>query len=332
MKNILVTGAGGFIGGHLVKRLINDGFQVVATDIKKLDDWFQLHDKSKNYSFDLKDYDKCLKITPNIDGVFNMACNMGGMGFIENNKAECMISVLINTNLLRACIENKVKKYFYSSSACVYNAELQKDVYVKGLKEEDAYPALPEDGYGWEKLFSERMCRHFYEDFGLETRVARYHNVYGTLGTFDGGREKAPAAICRKVAEAKINNKKNIDIWGDGKQTRSFLFIDDCIEGTIKLFNSNCREPLNIGSDEQVSINELVDITEKIASIKLKRNYQLDKPKGVRGRSSNNEKMIKNLKWNYSFKLEDGIKRTFEWIYKELKESNSSTKKFQKSY
>jgi len=332
MKNILVTGAGGFIGGHLVKRLIDDGFQVVATDIKKLEDWFQLHDKSKNYSFDLKDYDKCLKITPNIDGVFNMACNMGGMGFIENNKAECMISVLINTNLLRACIENKVKKYFYSSSACVYNVELQKDVYVKGLKEEDAYPALPEDGYGWEKLFSERMCRHFYEDFGLETRVARYHNVYGTLGTFDGGREKAPAAICRKVAEAKINNKKNIDIWGDGKQTRSFLFIDDCIEGTIKLFNSNCREPLNIGSDEQVSINELVDITEKIASIKLKRNYQLDKPKGVRGRSSNNEKMIKNLKWNYSFKLEDGIKRTFEWIYKELKESNSSTKKFQKSY
>ena len=332
MKNILVTGAGGFIGGHLVKRLIDDGFQVVAADIKKLEDWFQLHNKSKNYSFDLKDYDKCLKITPNIDGVFNMACNMGGMGFIENNKAECMISVLINTNLLRACIENKVKKYFYSSSACVYNAELQKDVYVKGLKEEDAYPALPEDGYGWEKLFSERMCRHFYEDFGLETRVARYHNVYGTLGTFDGGREKAPAAICRKVAEAKINNKKNIDIWGDGKQTRSFLFIDDCIEGTIKLFNSNCREPLNIGSDEQVSINELVDITEKIASIKLKRNYQLDKPKGVRGRSSNNEKMIKNLKWNYSFKLEDGIKITFEWIYKELKESNSSTKKFQKSY
>ena len=332
MKNILVTGAGGFIGGHLVKRLIDEGFQVVAADIKKLEDWFQLYDKSKNYSFDLKDYDKCLKITPNIDGVFNMACNMGGMGFIENNKAECMISVLINTNLLRACIENKVKKYFYSSSACVYNAELQKDVYVKGLKEEDAYPALPEDGYGWEKLFSERMCRHFYEDFGLETRVARYHNVYGTLGTFDGGREKAPAAICRKVAEAKINNKKNIDIWGDGKQTRSFLFIDDCIEGTIKLFNSNCREPLNIGSDEQVSINELVDITEKIASIKLKRNYQLDKPKGVRGRSSNNEKMIKNLKWNYSFKLEDGIKITFEWIYKELKESNSSTKKFQKSY
>ena len=332
MKNILVTGAGGFIGGHLVKRLIDDGFQVVAADIKKLENWFQLHDKSKNYSFDLKDYDKCLKITPNIDGVFNMACNMGGMGFIENNKAECMISVLINTNLLRACIENKVKKYFYSSSACVYNAELQKDVYVKGLKEEDAYPALPEDGYGWEKLFSERMCRHFYEDFGLETRVARYHNVYGTLGTFDGGREKAPAAICRKVAEAKINNKKNINVWGDGKQTRSFLFIDDCIEGTIKLFNSNCREPLNIGSDEQVSINKLVDITEKIASIKLKRNYQLDKPKGVRGRSSNNEKMIKNLKWNYSFKLEDGIKITFEWIYKELKESNLSTKKFQKSF
>ena len=332
MKNILVTGAGGFIGGHLVKRLISDDYNVVAVDIKKLEDWYQVNEKAKSLSFDLRDYDSCLKIAPGIDGVFNMACNMGGMGFIENNKAECMLSVLINTNLLRASIKNKVKKYLFSSSACVYNADLQKDVYVDGLKEEDAYPALPEDGYGWEKLFSERMCRHFYEDFALETRVARYHNVYGELGTFDGGREKAPAAICRKVADAKINNKENIDIWGDGKQTRSFLYIDDCIEGTLKLFNSNFREPLNIGSDEQVSINELVNITEKVANIKLKKSYQLDKPKGVRGRSSNNEKMIKNLKWNYTYKLEQGIKKTYEWIYNELKEMNPKSKKFQKSY
>ena len=332
MKKILVTGAGGFIGGHLVKELLNRGYEVRAVDIKKIEEWFQLSSNIENFSLDMSIKENCFKMADGVEGVINMACNMGGMGFIENNKALCMLSVLVNTHMLLACKEFKIKKYFFSSSACAYNKDLQNDTAINGLKESDAYPANPEDGYGWEKLFSERMCRHFYEDFGLETRVARYHNVYGTLGTFDGGREKAPAAICRKVAEAKINNKKNIDIWGDGKQTRSFLFIDDCIEGTIKLFNSNCREPLNIGSDEQVSINELVDITEKIASIKLKRNYQLDKPKGVRGRSSNNEKMIKNLKWNYSFKLEDGIKITFEWIYKELKESNPSTKKFQKSY
>ena len=332
MKNkILVCGAGGFIAGHLIKKLKKNN-SLVCVDVKPLNYWFQVFDENSNHSLDLKDYEHCLKATEGVDYVYNFACNMGGMGFIENNKAECMLSVLLNTNLLRACLKNKVKKYFFSSSACVYNASKQSKTFVEALKESDSYPADPEDGYGWEKLFSERMCRHFYEDYGLETRVVRYHNIYGPYGTYDGGREKAPAAICRKVAKAKINNKKNIDIWGDGKQTRSFLFIDDCIEGTIKLFNSNCREPLNIGSDEQVSINELVDIAEKIANIKLKRNYQLDKPKGVRGRSSNNEKMIKNLKWNYTFKLEDGIKITFEWIYNELKESNSSTKKFQKSY
>ena len=332
MSNILVAGAGGFIGGHLVKKLIDDGHKITAVDLKPFENWFQLFENAKNFSLDLKDFNNCLKVTKNINEIFNMACNMGGMGFIENNKAECMLSVLINTNLLRSCKINQVKKYLFSSSACIYNVNLQKEPFIKGLKEEDAYPALPEDGYGWEKLFSERMCRHFYEDFGLETRVARYHNVYGEFGTFDGGREKAPAAICRKVADAKINNKENIDIWGDGKQTRSFLYIDDCIEGTLKLFNSNFREPLNIGSDEQVSINELVNITEKVANIKLKKRYQLDKPKGVRGRSSNNKKMIKNLKWNYTYKLEQGIKKTYEWIYNELKKMNPKSKKFQKSY
>ena len=233
----LVCGAGGFIGGHLVKDLINEGHQVICADIKPIEYWFQSFDKNQNFSLDLKEYENCLKVTQDIDFVYNMACNMGGMGFIENNKAECMLSVLINTNMLRACLKNKVKKYFFSSSACVYNASKQMSSFIPGLKEEDAYPAEPEDGYGWEKLFSERMCRHFTEDFGLDTRVVRYHNVYGPQGTYEGGREKAPAALCRKVALAKIQNKKIIDVWGDGEQTRSFMFIDDCIIGTKKIFN-----------------------------------------------------------------------------------------------
>jgi len=239
MSKFLVAGAGGFIGGHLVKSLLKDGHSVVCADIKPLENWFQIFDLNKNYSLDLKDYDNCLKVTEGIDFVYNMACNMGGMGFIENNKAECMLSVLVNTNLLRSCLVNKVKKYFFSSSACVYNAAKQTDTFVDGLKETDAYPAMPEDGYGWEKLFSERMCKHFYEDFGLEIRVARYHNVYGPMGTYDGGREKAPAALCRKLINAKHSGEKKIDVWGDGEQTRSFMYIDDCIKGTRKIFESN---------------------------------------------------------------------------------------------
>ena len=288
----LVCGAGGFIGGHLVKSLLQEGHELVCVDIKPLENWFQLFDRSKNFSLDLKDYENCLKLTKNVDYIYNMACNMGGMGFIENNKAECMLSVLINTNLLRACLVNKIKKYFFSSSACVYNADKQSNVFINGLKESDAYPAMPEDGYGWEKLFSERMCRHFYEDYGLETRVARYHNVYGPMGTFDGGREKAPAALCRKIIIAKNARKKKIDVWGDGEQTRSFMFIDDCIEGTKKIFQSNCREVLNIGSEEQVSINQMIKIIEKIGDYEVRRNYQLDKPKGVRGRSRDRKSVV----------------------------------------
>ena len=223
MKHYLVVGAGGFIAGHLVNRLLIEGCKVKAVDIKPLEFWFQKSDKSQNFSMDISDYANCERMTENVDYVLNLACNMGGIGFIENNKAECMLSVLINTHLLKACLKNNVKKYFFSSSACAYNTNLQKDPNIEGLKEEDAYPAMPEDGYGWEKLFSERMCRHFTEDFKLETRVARFHNIYGTFGTFDGGREKAPAALCRKVIEAKINNKKTIEVWGDGNQTRSFL-------------------------------------------------------------------------------------------------------------
>jgi len=314
MNKYLIVGAGGFIGGHLSKRLLDENNIVIGADIKPLDLWFQKHEKSKNFSLNMQDYDNCLKMTKDVEYVINLACNMGGIGFIENNKADCMLSVLINTNLLRACKENKVKKYFFSSSACAYNKDLQQDPNIDGLREEDAYPAMPEDGYGWEKLFSERMCRHFTEDYGLETRVARFHNIYGPLGTFDGGREKAPAAICRKIIEAKIKKNKKIEIWGDGTQTRSFLYIDDCVDAVLKLFHSNFSNPINIGSDEKVSINELINIVENISGISLDKDYQLDKPQGVKGRSSNNDLIKKTLNWNYKFSLNEGIKKTYDWI------------------
>jgi GDP-D-mannose 3',5'-epimerase len=332
-KKILVVGAGGFIGGHLVARLLNDGNKIVAVDIKPKEYWFQDFDISENhYSTDMKIFDNCRKVTNGIDFVFNMACNMGGMGFIENNKAECMQSVLINTNLLIACKENNIKKYFFSSSACAYNTNKQQEVFINGLKEEDAYPANPEDGYGWEKLFSERMCRHFMEDYDIEVRIARYHNIYGPYGTYDGGREKAPAALCRKIYNAKSKKNNSIQVWGDGKQTRTFLYIDDCIEGTLRLFNSNYSEPVNIGSDEQVSINQMIEILEEIAGIKnLEREYQLDKPKGVRGRSSNNDLVKKVLNWSFKIKLKDGLTKTYNWISSEISKSGSNLNKFIKS-
>ena len=327
----LVAGAGGFIGGHLVASLMDEGHEVVCADVKPLEYWFQTFEKNKNYSLDLKEYENCIKVTEGVDYIYNMACNMGGMGFIENNKAECMLSVLINTNLLRACLKNNIKKYFFSSSACVYNAKKQMEIFIPGLKEEDAYPADPEDGYGWEKLFSERMCRHFTEDFGLETRVVRYHNVYGPLGTYDGGREKAPAALSRKICLAKINNQKKIDVWGDGKQTRSFMFIDDCLEGTKKVFNSDLKDVYNIGSDEQVSINQMISIIENIAGYKVEKNYLLDKPKGVRGRSSDNTKISKDLNWAPSIKLQKGLEKTFRWIHDQIN-SGDNTNKYTRSY
>jgi nucleoside-diphosphate-sugar epimerase len=314
----LVCGAGGFIGGHLVKSLLDDGQEVICADIKPLDNWFQIFNFNKNFSLDLKDYNNCLEVTRGVDFIYNMACNMGGMGFIENNKAECMLSVLVNTNLLRACLVNKIKKYFFSSSACVYNADKQSNAFIDGLKETDAYPAMPEDGYGWEKLFSERMCRHFYEDYGLETRVARYHNVYGPMGTFDGGREKAPAALCRKIIIAKNSGERKINVWGDGQQTRSFIFINDCIKGTKKIFESDCREVLNIGSEEQVSINQMIDIIEAISGYKVEKNYQLDKPKGVRGRSSNNDLVRSKIGWDFEISLKSGLEKTYKWIEKEV--------------
>ena len=332
-KKILVVGAGGFIAGHLIKRLLENGNSITATDIKPKEFWFQDFDIVTNfYSTDMKDITNCRKVTKNIDYVFNMACNMGGMGFIENNKAECMQSVLINTNLLISCKENKVQRYFFSSSACAYNTTKQQDVFIEGLKEQDAYPADPEDGYGWEKLFSERMCRHFMEDYGLEIRVARYHNIYGPFGTYDGGREKAPAALCRKIIQAKKEKKNIIDVWGDGKQTRSFLYVDECVEGTLRLFESDYSDPINIGSDEQVSINQMIEMIEVISGVdKLNKNYQLDKPKGVRGRSSNNDLIKKVLNWSYKMSLKDGLSKTYKWIDDEMSQKGLNLNKFTKS-
>jgi len=332
-KKILVVGAGGFIGGHLVKKLLANGNQIVCCDIKPKEYWFQDFDETENhYAMDMKDIINCRKVSNGVNYVFNMACNMGGMGFIENNKAECMQSVLINTNLLVACNEHKVEKYFFSSSACAYNVDKQQQSFIEGLKEDDAYPANPEDGYGWEKLFSERMCRHFMEDYGIQVRIARYHNIYGPYGTYDGGREKAPAALCRKIIQAKKENTESIDVWGDGEQTRTFLFIDECVEGTLKLFESDYSEPMNIGSDEQVSINQMIDIIREIAEIeKLNKNYQLDKPKGVRGRSSNNELIKKVLNWSYQMSLKEGLTKTYKWIENEMSQKGLNLSKYTKS-
>src|SRR5580765_1037857 len=284
LEKIVIGGAGGFIGGHLVAELLRRGHSVRGVDIKPLDEWFQRFPKSENLQLDLGLKDACEKAVAGMDHVYNLAADMGGMGFIENNKCLCMLSVLINTHLLMAAKDAGVKRFFYASSACVYAGDKQTDPNVTALKEADAYPAQPEDGYGWEKLFSERMCRHFREDFGVQTRVARYHNVYGPHGTYDGGREKAPAAICRKLIEADRAGAAEIEVWGDGEQTRSFMYIDDCLYGTRTLMASDVREPLNVGSDELVTINQLIDIVEEIAGKKVKRRFKLDAPKGVRGR------------------------------------------------
>jgi GDP-D-mannose 3', 5'-epimerase len=318
-ERAVVCGAGGFIGGHLVQSLLVNGVDVVrAVDIKPLDEWYQVSRDVENLALDLKDKDSCLTAADGTTVVFQLAADMGGMGFIENNKALCMLSVLTNTHMLMAAREKGVERFFYSSSACVYNGEKQTNPDVVALKESDAYPALPEDGYGWEKLFSERMCRHFEEDYGLQARVARYHNVYGPLGTWTGGREKAPAAVCRKVIEAKTSGKHEIEIWGDGKQTRSFMYIDDCTRGTQMITESEIHEPLNLGSDELVTINQLVDIAEEIAGIKLKRNYNLGAPKGVNGRNSDNTLIQEKLGWAPSIKLREGLAKTYAWIESEM--------------
>jgi GDP-D-mannose 3', 5'-epimerase len=318
-NRILVAGAGGFIGGHLVKALLQDGFDIRAVDQKRISEWYQLFADVENLTLDLKNLDACRKAADGVDLVYNLAADMGGMGFIELNKAACMLSVLINTHLLMSAKDAEISRFFFSSSACVYNGDKQKDTNVTALKEEDAYPALAEDGYGWEKLFSERMCRHFGEDYGLVTRIARYHNVYGPHGTYEGGREKAPAAICRKVIEAKLSGNPEIEIWGDGKQTRSFMYVDDCVKGTRMLMESDFGQPLNVGSSELVSINQLVDIVEEIAGIKLERKYNLSAPKGVNGRNSDNTLIEQVLSWQPSVLLRDGMELTYRWIYDQIR-------------
>ena len=315
---ILVTGAGGFIGGHLVADLLAQGHDVRAVDKKVEGQWYQLHDGAENVVADCSDPQDAHKMAIGTEEIYNLAADMGGMGFIENNKAECMLSVLTSTNMLVAARDAGTRRFFYSSSACVYAGDKQTDPDVTALKESDAYPADPEDGYGWEKLFSERMARHFREDFGLETRVARYHNVYGPEGTYEGGREKAPAALARKVAQATLSGDHSIEIWGDGEQSRSFMYIDDCVRGTKEILAGDNVEPVNLGSAELVTINQMVSILEDIAGVTLERRYKLDAPQGVRGRNSDNTMFHEIYGWEPSISLHDGLEKTYSWILEQL--------------
>jgi nucleoside-diphosphate-sugar epimerase len=314
----LVTGAGGFIGGALAKQLTAVGKTVRCVDRKPFDQWYQRVEDADNRVLDLQDIDACREAADGVGTVYNLAADMGGMGFIENNKALCMLSVLTSTHMLVAARDAGVERFFYSSSACVYAAGKQTDTDVTALKEADAYPAMAEDGYGWEKLFTERMCRHFHEDFGLETRVARYHNVYGPLGTYAGGREKAPAALSRKIAEAVLSGDHEIEIWGDGEQTRSFMYIDDCLQGTVMITEGPYGDPINLGSSELVSINEMVSIIEEIAGITVKRRYKLDAPQGVRGRNSDNTEIQARYGWEPSTPLREGLEKTYRWIFDQV--------------
>jgi nucleoside-diphosphate-sugar epimerase len=315
---VLVAGAGGFIGGHLAKTLSEQGLEVSSADVKPLDEWYQIPEGVEARQLDLSLLADAREAVKGIDTVYMLAADMGGMGFIETHKADCMLSVLISTHMLQAARDAGVGRYFYSSSACVYAADKQVDADVTALREEDAYPAMPEDGYGWEKLFSERMARHFLEDFGLQTRVARYHNVYGPIGSFEGGREKAPAALSRKIAEAVLSGQHEIEIWGDGEQTRSFMYVDDCVEGTMRVTAGDSAVPVNVGSSELVSINQMVSIIEQIAGITVHRNYKLDAPLGVRGRNSDNTLIQEIYGWEPSIRLADGLERTYRWIYDQL--------------
>ena len=317
-KKILVAGGGGFIGGHLAKSLVDRGHDVRVVDVKPLDQWYQRTEGAENIVANLEEKDACFSASEGCDEVYNLACNMGGMGFIENNKALCMLSILINTHLLMAAKEFQIKKYLYSSSACVYAADKQTDTTVTALKEADAYPAMPEDGYGWEKLFSERMCKHFEEDFGMEVRIVRFHNVYGPDGTWRGGREKAPAALSRKIIEAKKSGNLKIEVWGDGEQTRTFMYIDDCITGLDKLMESDFSDPINLGRSELVSINQLIDIISDIAGVEVEREHNLDAPQGVRGRSSDNSLILEKLNWEPEVDLKTGLVKTYSWIEEQI--------------
>lgn len=314
---VLVTGAGGFIGHHLVTFLKRQGYWVRGVDLKYPE--YTPVDADEFEILDLRRWDNCLQATRGIDEVYALAADMGGMGFISSHHAQILHNnVLINTHTLEAARLNGVKRYLYTSSACIYPEYRQTDANVTPLKEEDAYPAMPQDAYGWEKLISERMAAHYYEDYGLETRTVRFHNIFGPYGTWEGGREKAPAAMCRKVAMARLTGNPEIEIWGDGEQTRSFMYIDDCLTGTMAIMASPVVDPINLGSSELVSINRLVDIVEKIAGVKLLRRYKLDAPKGVRGRNSDNTLILAKLGWEPSIRLEDGIEKTYRWIWDQI--------------
>lgn len=316
---ILVAGAGGFIGGWLVADLLEQGFSDVrAVDVKPLHEWHQVHANAHNRILDLSLRDVCFEAVADRQHVYQLACDMGGIGFIESNKAACMLSSLITTHLLVAARDLGSEKFFFASSACVYNAEKQAATDIEALREGDAYPAMPEDGYGWEKLFAERMVKNFSEDFGIEGRVARYHNIYGPHGTWEGGREKAPAAICRKVAQAVLTGRRELEIWGDGEQTRSFTYISDAVFGTERLMWSDVNEPLNIGSNQMVSINQLLSIVEAVAGVTLVRRYNLDTPTGVRGRNSDNSRIEHLLDWSPSTSLEQGMEETYRWVYDQV--------------
>jgi GDP-D-mannose 3',5'-epimerase len=316
---VVVTGGGGFIGGHLVAELRQRGFERIrSVDVKPLDEWYQVFDDIENLELDLRGKEACEQAVEGATEIFNLAADMGGMGFIENNKAFCMLSVLINTHMLLAAKDAGAKRFLFGSSACVYAAEKQTTTDVTALVESDAYPAMPEDGYGWEKLFGERMCRHFQEDFGIEVRLPRFHNVYGPHGTYAGGREKAPAAICRKVIEAQISGEHVIKIWGDGEQRRSFTFIDDTIDGMFRIMESEFSAPINLGSSQLVSINRLVSIVEEVAGVRLERRYDLSAPQGVRGRNSDNSVIKQVLGWEPSIPLEEGIAKTYGWIREQM--------------
>ena len=318
MRNVLVTGAGGFIGHHLVSYLVDRGYWVRGVDLKHPE-----YEATRAHEFeilDLRRWDACLMATRGVDEVYALAANMGGIGFIHSHKAEISHdNVLINVHTFEAARANRAERVLYTSSACVYPGYRQDSPDVTPLREEDAYPADPEDGYGWEKLFTERVARHYREDYGLETRVVRFHNIFGPLGTYDGGREKSPAAICRKVALARSGDA--VEIWGDGKQTRSYCYIDDCVEGIHRLMRSGFAEPLNLGQDRLISIDELVDIVSMVAGKRLFKSHDLGKPQGVRGRNSDNARLRQVLGWEPEVSLEEGLARTYRWISAQLRET-----------
>jgi GDP-D-mannose 3', 5'-epimerase len=317
---VLVTGAGGFIGHHLTKYLVERGYYVRGVDIKEPE--YEPSHASEFLLLDLSKADNCLEATEGMDQVYGLAANMGGIGFIETNKAVIVRdNTLINLNSIEAARINGVKRYLYTSSACIYPGYKQKETDVTPLREQDAYPADAEDGYGWEKLYMERVCRHYTEDFGLDTRVVRFHNIFGPLGTYDGGREKSPAAICRKISLA--DDGDDIEVWGDGEQTRSYCYIDDCVEGIYRLMQSDHREPINLGQDRMISINELVDIVAEIAGKRIGKRYDLTKPQGVRGRNSDNTRLREVLQWEPSISLEDGLKITYHWIAGEVEKQQA---------